>query len=57
MSDTIPFKDNKGNVIRLKKSLTVKDLVKMGITMRILPEETPLPDNWYGDCERFNKNQ
>jgi hypothetical protein len=44
----IPFEDNKGNVMQLDGKLTIADLVKMGVKeIRLMPEGSPLPDNWW----------
>jgi hypothetical protein len=51
MNAEIPFEDNKGNVIRLDENLTIADLVKMGVKdIRLIPEDSPLPDNWWRDA-------
>jgi hypothetical protein len=47
----IPFEDNKGNVMQLDGKLTIADLVKMGMKeIRLMPEGSPLPDNWWRDA-------
>jgi hypothetical protein len=47
----IPFEDNKGNVIHLDGNLTIADLLKMGVKdIRLIPEDSPLPDNWWRDA-------
>lgn len=47
----IPFEDNKGNVMQLDGKLTIKDLVKMGVKeIRLMPQGSPLPDNWWRDA-------
>jgi hypothetical protein len=52
----IPFEDNKGNVMQLDGKLTIKDLVKMGMKeIRLMPEGSPLPDNWWRDAGSPNK--
>lgn len=46
--ETIPFKNNKGRRIKLKASLTIHDLVKMGMEeIRVLPADAPLTDGWW----------
>lgn len=45
----IVFVNNKGNVMHLNGSLTLTDLVKMGIAkVRIMPVGTPLMDGEWG---------
>jgi len=52
----IPFEDNKGNVMQLDGKLTIADLVKMGIKeIRLMPEGSPLHDNWWRDAGSPNK--
>lgn len=47
----ILFEDNKGNVMQLDGKLTIADLVKMGVKeIRLMPEGSPLPDNWWRDA-------
>jgi len=47
----IPFEDNKGNVMQLDGKLTIADLVKMGMKeIRLMPEGSPLHDNWWRDA-------
>lgn len=52
MNDSqIPFEDNKGNIMQLDGKLTIADLVKMGVKeIRLMPEGSPLPDNWWRDA-------
>ncbi len=42
----VPFKNNKGHVVELDERLTVGDLAKMGITLKV-GTMRPLPDGWY----------
>lgn len=46
-SQLIPFKDNKGRIVKLDKNLTMDDLVKMGITLKLGPDTDPVPDGWF----------
>lgn len=48
---SIPFEDNKGNRMRLGKDLTIEDLLRMGITIKIEKVGTPLPDGWFADVD------
>jgi len=49
---TIPFEDNKGRTIRLDDSLTIGDLIEMGMTnVRLAPHDAPLPDNTWRSKE------
>lgn len=51
VGSAIPFEDNKGNVMQLDGKLTIADLVKMGVKeIRLMPEGSPLPDNWWRDA-------
>lgn len=43
---TIPFKDNKGRVVRLKAKATIEDLVRAGIEIKVARKGDPLPDGW-----------
>jgi len=53
----IPFEDNKGNVMQLDGKLTIADLVKMGVKdIRLMPEGSPLPDNWWRDAGSPNNS-
>lgn len=48
----IVFVNNKGNVMHLKGSLTLTDLVKMGVTkFRLMPVGTPLMDGEWRSTE------
>ena len=49
--NTIPFKDNKKNVIHLKRDMTIKDLVKMGCSGIRLGKFEPLKDGWWINIE------
>lgn len=52
----IPFEDNKGHVMQLDGKLTIADLVKMGVKeIRLMPEGSPLPDNWWRDARSPNE--
>jgi hypothetical protein len=43
----IPFRDNKGNIVKFDERLTMDDLVKMGIRLELGPPTNPVPDGWY----------
>ncbi len=44
----ITFVNNKGHEIHLSGSMKLSELVKMGVVnFDIVPEGTPLKDNWY----------
>lgn len=50
IGNEIPFVDNKGNTMHLSGSLTVKDLLKMGVKdIRLMPDDAPIPDGWWRD--------
>lgn len=44
---TITFTDNKGNTVKLPSNMNIKDLVQLGIEIKIEPVGTPLKDNWF----------
>jgi hypothetical protein len=47
----IPFEDNRGNAMQLDGKLTITDLAKLGVKeIRLMPEGSPLPDNWWRDA-------
>jgi hypothetical protein len=45
----IHFKDNKGRIVKLDAKLTMDDLVKMGISLKLTPNTGPVPDGWYAN--------
>lgn len=49
----ITFVNNKGQTMKLDASLTMADLVKMGMTkFRIVPKGTPLRKNEWTDIKK-----
>ncbi len=46
----IPFHDNKGHVIRLPATMTLKELILLGFSdVRIVKPGTQLPDGYWRD--------
>lgn len=43
------FENNRGERIILSSGLTMKDLVAMGITIRLVPEQAPLKNGEFQD--------
>jgi hypothetical protein len=45
----LPFRNSKGEIVMLDDKLTMEDLVKMGITLKLEPKELPRPTDpkWF----------
>lgn len=46
--NTVTFRNNKGDVIKVEKDATIADLVRMGIKdLRFIKKGTPVEDHWW----------
>ena len=43
----LTFKNNKGKKIALPDNMTLGDFAKLGVKLKLLPADQPIPDDWY----------